>query len=111
MIDFDLKGAPILNNDISLVLQQIDILFDTIPTEVLGDVNYGTKYHKFLFDLNISNEYIKHTVLSDLNSLELLGFAPNVEVHLLQGTEHDIVLVEIELVRDEEYYQKVYKIN
>lgn len=111
MIDFDLNGAPVLNNDIALVLQQIDILFDTIPTEVLGYEDFGTRYHKFLFDLNISNEAIKHTVISDLNKLDLLGFVPNVEVHLLQGTEHDIALVEIELIRNEERYQKTYKIN
>jgi hypothetical protein len=111
MIDFSLTGGPILNNDIALVLQQIDILFDTIPTEVLGYEDFGTKYHKFLFDLNISNEAIKYTVLSDLQSLDLLGFEPEVEVHLLQGTEHDIALVEIDLYRDEEHYQKVYKIN
>ena len=111
MIDFDLNGSPILNNDISLVSQQIDILFDTIPTEVLGYEDFGTKYHKFLFDLNISNEAIKYTVLSDLNKLDLLGFQPYVEVHLLQGTEHDIALIEIDLIRDEEHYQKIYKIN
>ena len=95
MIDFDLQNNPILNSDIDLVLQQIDILFDTIPTEVLGHEDFGTKYHKFLFDLNISNDAIKYTILSDLNSLNLLGFEPKVEVHLLQGTEHDIALIEI----------------
>ena len=69
MIDFSLTGEPILNNDIALVLQQIDILFDTIPTEVLGYEDFGTKYHKFLFDLNISNEAIKYTVLTDYKAL------------------------------------------
>ena len=91
MIDFDLNGAPTLNNDISLVLQQIDILFDTIPTEVLGDEDYGTKYHRFLYDLNISNDYIKHTVLSDLNSLEL--FCSN---HY--QTKDSQILVQIEIL-------------
>ncbi len=111
MIDFDLKNNPILNDDISLVLQQIDILFDTKPTEVLGYEKFGTNYDRFLFDLNISNEAIKYTVLSDLDKLDLLGFIPEVEVHLLQGTEHDIALVEIDLTRDEEHYKQVYKIN
>lgn len=112
MIDFDLKNnKPVQNNDIYLVLQQIDLLFDTKPKEVLGDENFGTNYDKYLYDLNISNESIRYSVLSDLNSLDLLGFEPEVEVYLLQGTEHDIALVTISLSRDDEYYQKIYKIN
>lgn len=112
MIDFDLKNnQPIQNNDLYLVLQQIDLLFGTKPKEVLGDEEFGTNYDKYLYDLNITNEAIKYSVLSDLNLLDLMGFTPDVEVYLLQGTEHDIALVNISLTRDDEYYQKIYKIN
>lgn len=112
MIDFDLKNnQPIQNNDLYLVLQQIDLLFGTKPKEVLGDEDFGTNYDKYLYDLNITNEAIKYSVLSDLNSLDLMGFTPDVEVYLLQGTEHDIALVNISLTRDDECYQKIYKIN
>ena len=111
MLDFDLIDKPIQNDDISLVLQQIDILFDTKPKEVLGSEDFGTNYEKYLFDLNISNEAIKHSVLSDLRSLDLFGFEPTVDVYLLQGTENDIALVDIQLRRDDEYYQQIYKIR
>lgn len=112
MVDLNLSGGnPVLKNDISLVLQQIDILFDTNPTEVLGDESWGTKYHEYLYKLNISNEGLKQTVLSDLNSLNLLGFVPQVEVYLLQGTEQDIALVDIVLTRESESYNRTYKIS
>lgn len=111
MIDFDLYDKPIQNDDISLIMQQIDILFDTKPREVLGSEQFGTNYEKYLFDLQLSNEALKYTVLNDLYSLDLLGFTPDVEVHLLQGTEHDIALIEINLTRDDEYYQQIYKVN
>jgi hypothetical protein len=111
MVDFDLYDKPIQNDDISLIMQQIDILFDTKPREVLGYEQFGTNYEKYLFDLQLSNEALKYTVLNDLNSLDLLGFAPDVEVHLLQGTEHDIALIEINLTRDDEHYQQIYKVN
>lgn len=111
MIDFDLNIEPIQNDDISLVLQQIEILFDTKPREVLGFEQFGTKYDSFLYNLNLSNEALKLEVLSDLESLDLLGFSPSVEVHLLQGTEHDIALVDINLTRGEEQYNQVYKID
>ena len=111
MIDFDLTNYPVQNDDLSLVLQQIDILFDTKPREVLGDEAFGTNYDKFLFDLNLSNEALKQSVATDLRSLDLLGFDADVNVHLLQGTEHDIALVEIILTRDDEQYQQIYKID
>lgn len=111
MIDFDLNDSPIQNDDASLIMQQIDILFDTKPREVLGFEQFGTNYDKYLYDLKISNESLKYTILSDLRSLDLLGFKPTVEVHLLQGTEHDIALIEIELTRDDEHYRQVYKID
>lgn len=112
MIDFNLRdNSPILNEDVSLVLQQIDILFDTKPREILGFEEYGTKYDEYLYNLRVSNEFLKHTVLSDLQSLDLRGFQPSVEVHLLQGTEQDIALIEILLTRNEERYQQIYKIS
>ena len=83
MIDFNIdKGLPIKSNDIEMVLQQIDLLFDTIPTEVLGSEDFGTKYDTYLYDLNISASNLEQQVYSDLYSLDLLGFVPEVEVHL-----------------------------
>ena len=37
MIDFNLDaGSPTKTGDVALILQQIDMLFDTTPKEVLG---------------------------------------------------------------------------
>lgn len=112
MIDFCLDNSSVvLNDEISLIFQQIDILFDTKPKEILGDETYGTIYDNYLYDLKISNESLQQTVLSDIRSLELFGYEPSVEIHLLQGTEQDIVLIEIVLTKGNESYQQIYKIE
>lgn len=112
MIDFNLnKGYPTKNNDIELLLQQIDILFDTKPKSVLGDWNYGTSYENYLYKLDLSAEDIKNIVLGDISSLDLLGYNPNVEVYILQGTENDIILVDITLTGKGESYNRTYKIT
>lgn len=112
MIDLSLdKENGFLNNDIALIKQQIDILFDTNKGEVLGDDGFGTQYDKYLYNLKISNEGLKSEVLSDLNSLELFGYTPTVEVYLLQGTEQDIALINIRLSKDGTTYEKTYKIS
>lgn len=111
MADFHLnKGVSIINRDIDFVLQQIDLLFDTNPREVLGDMNYGTQYDRYLYNLNISNEGIRQKIMSDLYQIDLRGFTVNVEVTLLEGTQKDIALIDIILNRDYESYRRIYKI-
>lgn len=112
MVDFNIDaGSPLKNGDIELLLQQIDILFDTYPKEVLGSEDFGTQYDDYLYRLKLSATNIKQRVISDISSLELFDFVPDVEVHLLQGTEKDIVLIDINLIRGEEKYNRTYKIS
>lgn len=112
MIDFDLNNNGIvIENDVDLVLQQIDILFDTSPREVLGDEDFGTEYDKCLYDLNMSNDELRRRVETDLRSIDLLGFEYHVDVHMLRGTEQDIALVEINLIQDGVKYNRIYKIS
>lgn len=112
MIDFNIDyNEPIKDYEVDLMLQQIDILFDTIPGEVLGDVNFGTDYDRYLYNLNISNEGVRSQVMTDLNTLELFGFTPTVNVYFLQGTENDIIMIKINLSKQGEVYEKIYKIT
>ena len=112
MVDFNLDiGAAYKSNDIALILQQIDILFDTTPRDVLGYEDYGSKYDEYLYKLNISPGSLQQKIESDLQSMNLFGFDYTIKVHLLQGTERDIALIDIVLTRDDESYQKVYKIS
>lgn len=112
MIDFSIdKNGVVKNSDVDLIYQQIEILFDTHPKEVLGFEDFGTRYDDYLYKLNLSNESIRQQVLNDLYSLELFGFRPEVEVYLMQGTERDIALIKIELMRNNEKYEQIYKIS
>jgi hypothetical protein len=112
MIDFSLdKNSITKNNDIDLILQQIDILFDTYPKEVLGHETYGSDYERFLYNLKLSAYSIEQIVYSDINSLNLFNFTPTVKAYILQGTENDIVLIDITLTRQGEIYNKSYKIQ
>ena len=79
--------------------------------EVLGDSTFGTHYEDFLYDLKMSSEAITYTIERDLGKLQLFGFTPYVSVNLYQGTENDIILVKIDLVRDIENYEITFKIS
>ena len=112
MIDFNLDtDKAVIIRDIELIFQQIDLLFDTNPKEVLGDDKFGSNYDRYLHNLQISNEGIRQKVLSDISSLELFDYKPEVEVYLLQGTEQDIALVNIILKNDISSFEKSYNIS
>lgn len=110
MIDFNLNsGAPIINKDVDLIIQQIDILFDTNKREVHGNADYGCSYDEFLFNLNLSNSAIEYEVECDLQSLQLFGYTPSVKAIILEGTLNDIILLNIKLSKGNTYYEKTYK--
>lgn len=112
MIDINLEeGKPTINNEIDLLIQQIDMLFDTAYREVHGAPGYGTRYEDFLYNLNLSNAAIEYQIKCDLNSIELFGFTPSVSVSIFEGTLNDIILCKVTLERDNQAYEKTYKIQ
>lgn len=111
-MDFNInEGKSMITNDAELVLQQIDILFDTTPREVLGSPEFGSEYDRYLYDMHVTGDSLKAKIKSDLSSLDLKDFIPNVEVYMLQGSERDIALIDITLTKDYNTYRKTYKIS
>ena len=114
MVDFSLYkkgGQSVINYEVDLLLQQVDLLFDTTPTEVLGDETFGTRYDDYLYDIKLSADNLKTIIEQDLSTLNLMGWKYEVEVHLLQGTEQDIALINISFYKGIESVQKIYKIS
>lgn len=114
MIDFSIEktDSPIVQKDRDLVVQQIDLLFDTQTGEVFGEPEYGTYFEQFLWNLNISDSYIKNYVQRAIeDNINLLGYSVNVDVKILQGTLNDIIIIEVTLSREEDVYSKTYKLQ
>lgn len=113
MIDFSNNTTKtILDETADLVLQQIDLLLDTDKGEVLGEQDFGTDYDKFLYEVNVGNNYIRDYIERNIeNNVDLLGWQLDVQVETMMGTLNDIILVNIELSKDRDVYSKVYKID
>lgn len=114
MVDFSLykrSGKSTINTEVDLIIQQVDLLFDTSPTEVLGDEYFGTQYDKYLYDVKLSADNLKNIIYSDISQLNLMGWTFDVEVYLLQGTEQDIALIQITFMKGIESIKKTYKIS
>lgn len=113
MIDFcNTEDALFLEHDIDLVIQEIDMLFDTMRGEVLGNYLYGSEFYKFLYDLNASDSYIENYVTTLINThCNLHGFKLDVKVTTHMGTENDIILIRINLKKNGDIWQKIYNIS
>lgn len=115
MIDFSLSDKItddiVINNDLLLVLQQIDLLFNTDPYDVLGDMNFGSNYDDYLYTVGVSNIALENKILTDINKLDLLGYRVDVKVTLVEGTERDIAFIDITVSGDLETESKTYVIN
>ena len=115
MIDFNvsnkLSDELIISNDLMLVLQQIDLLFNTDVNDVLGDDSFGTNYDRYLYTLGMSNAALENKIMYDLNKLQLFGFKPSVNVSIVEGTQRDIAFIDITLTGDYEEYNKTYVIK
>ena len=115
MIDFSLSNKLtddiVISNNLICALQQIDLLFDTSPNDVLGDPSFGTNYDKYLYTLNISNVTLENRIMDDLSQLNLCGFRPSVTVNIVEGTQRDIAFINITLYGSYENYEKTYVIK
>ena len=111
--DFNLKDSDeyVISRDSDVLGQEIDILFDSTPGDLHGDIEYGTDYEYLLFELKLSTDQLEEKILKDITSLDLRGFTPEVSVAKMQGTERDIVLFSVTLSKNYEKYTKTYKIT
>lgn len=104
--------AIILDQEVDLIIQQLDILFDTNPGEVLGAPGYGADYDRFIWELNIGPKTIANYIYNNiLDNVEMFDWTLDVNVELMVGEQNDIILVEIEFSKDTEHYTHLYKIS
>lgn len=113
MIDFcSTLDAVVLDGDVDLIIQQIEMLFDTRCGNVLGDYDFGTRFDTYLFNPNIGNHMVESEVKRYIEeNVELFGWSVEVSVEFLAGTQHDIMLMKVTFGKESESYSKIYKVS
>lgn len=97
--DLQLFGSELIIDDpYTLAFQEIDILFGTECTEVLGDPDYGVNFEQFLWKMSPEPTKVREYILERIN--KHTNFArkmiKDVQVKVEQGTVRDIYMVDIE---------------
>ena len=113
MTDFcNTMDAVVLENDIDLILQQIEILLDSSPGDVIGDSNFGCRFEDYLYQTSLGNKTVATRIATNiLSNVELFDWHLDVKVEFLAGTENDILMFRIEVYKETESYSKIYKVT
>lgn len=113
MIDFcTTEGAVTLNQEVDLIMQQIEVLFDTHPGDVIGYHDFGTEMSSYLFNPNIGNKLVESEVTRYIEqNVELFGWQLKVTVEFLAGTQNDILLLKVSFYKESDIYTRIYKVS
>lgn len=114
ILDFAIDSRIYLNDPLDLALQELDILFNTQNTELIGFSDFGTFFEQFLWQFNPSpndlEKYITDKINSETLFLKNYNVIINVDTDINIGKEQYIVNIKIEdnsgNSREREYHIK-----
>ena len=111
VLDFALDGSIFIDNVVDAALQEIDIIFNTTNTELIGNSTFGTNFEMFLWQLTPSPASLKSYIsdkLTDTYWCQYLNVEVNVEV--VPGEVRNIYYVQIILKDDAGHKgQRIYE--
>lgn len=113
MIDLAFDNKIILNNEVDLALQEIDILFNTENTELIGDTSYGVNFEQFLWILTPTTTELEKYIYEKLHTLYFLNFFKyDVQIDFEPGEIRSIYYVKINIYIDpEQILTKEYELR
>ena len=98
MLDLAIDSRVFIYNELDAALQELDMIFNTENTELIGYPRYGTNFEYYLWQMSPSPNALKDyidTKLSD--SFFLSQMKKDVQVNVLEGKFRHIYYVVINL--------------
>ena len=101
MIDISLGSDIFITNKVDAAVQELDMLFNTENTELIGYSDYGTNWWQYLWSLSPLDSDLEQYVISKImNTMFVSQFKPKVTVKSEKGVENAIYYIKIELHTD-----------
>ena len=96
MIDLAIDDRVIINDKLDAALQELDLLFNTENTELIGMTNFGVSLDQFLWTLTPTTESFREYINDKLSTLFYLKyFNYNIDVQFLEGEFRSIYHLKI----------------
>lgn len=110
MIDLSLTNNIYINNELDEALQELDILFNTENTELIGDIDVGINMQQYLWTLTPAVTSLKEYLNSKLMTLTYLQkFQYNLDVKYYHDDISSIYHIIIDIyLEDKQKIKKEY---
>jgi len=84
MYDVSLNKELVIYDDLNMAVQELDILFNTENTELLGNTDFGTNFSEFLWQSTPSPQQLRNYVIDKISNycIYVQKFKYNVEVNI-----------------------------
>jgi len=111
MLDLALDNRIFIENNLDAAIQELDLLFNTECTELIGNTQYGVSLDQFLWTLTPTTESLRQYISEKLSTLFYLKFFNyNFDVEFLEGEYRSIYRLKIDLYIDQDHkIQKEYE--
>lgn len=104
--DLAIDNRVFLEDRVDAGVQELDMLFNTVNTELLGYPEYGTNFEQYLWDMTPSPQSLKSYIQNKINTQTMImrELDYNVEVSVISGTARQIYLVQVVVQKDDDSY-------
>lgn len=111
-LDIALNEDIIITSKLAQALQELDILFNTERTELLGDTNFGSFFEGYLWEMNRPNDDVKTYIRNVMQQSYIFNeMLDDINVQMIDGEYRPIYIIQITLKDNEanqsqkRYYQ------
>lgn len=110
MLDLAIDSRVFLYDELDCAVQELDMIFNTENTELIGDVDYGTNFEQFLFQLTPSITQLRKYIYEKMSeSYFLKRYDVDIDIEILEGNLRKIYDVVI-TIKDPESEKKINRI-
>lgn len=98
MIDISLNDDLFITDKVDAAVQELDMLFNTEQTELIGCTDYGTNWWSYLWELTPLVDDIKAYITQKISETYFASqYITVIDVQFVQGTERAIYYIKITL--------------
>lgn len=111
MLDLAIDNRIFIDSPLDAAIQELDLLFNTECTELIGNTRFGVSLDQFLWTLTPTTESLRKYISEKLSELYYLKyFNYNFDVEFLEGEYRSIYRLKIDLYVDQDHkVQKEYE--
>ena len=93
------EGEIIVEDPLRVIINKIEMVLFTTQGEFIGDVNFGANIPFYLWETNVSVDYIRSNIQQQFDTYipELRDINSTLNVEVTEGELQDILFIDVQL--------------